>query len=130
MPCPEFSFCGNPRPPRSKEEYENLPGFQSHCQRLAEMAAKDIKTLVSLSRKPKIKVLAIVGVERSPTCGVSQTPKRTDTKTEYRAEKGLFMEALEAELRAQGLEVPVLGLDLHHPETLLEDLEKVRAETG
>lgn len=94
------------------------------------MAAQDLKTLVSLSEKPEIKVLAIVGVERSPTCGVSQTPKRTDTKTEYREEKGLFMEALEAELMDQGLEVPMLGLDLHHPKTLLENLKKVRAEAG
>ncbi|MEM2639471.1 MAG: hypothetical protein QW113_05585, partial [Candidatus Bathyarchaeia archaeon] len=31
MPCPEFTFCGNPRPSRTKDEYEALPGFKEHC---------------------------------------------------------------------------------------------------
>lgn len=26
LPCPEFTFFGNPRPPATKGEYESLPG--------------------------------------------------------------------------------------------------------
>ncbi|MCW4020301.1 MAG: hypothetical protein NWF14_03615 [Candidatus Bathyarchaeota archaeon] len=115
LPCPEFTFCGNPRPPRTKDEYGSLPGFRSHCERLAEDSAHHLQSLIVLARNPKIRVLAVVGVERSPTCGVRCTPRTVDGEIEYVEERGLFLEMLENELSSLGLEMPVMGLDMSKP---------------
>jgi predicted secreted protein len=115
LQCPEFTFCGNPRPPRTKDEYENLPGFQLHCERLAEKSAQHLKTLVVMGRKPRTRLLAIVGVERSPTCGVKCTPHTVDGKVEYVKEKGLFIGLLEEGLEKLGLKIPIIGIDLQKP---------------
>lgn len=125
MPCPEFSFCGNPRPSRTREEYESLPGFTVHCRRLARDAAENLKALTVLSKRPKIKIVAVIGVERSPTCGVKLTPYRRTVHGgfEYREAKGLFMEALEEELRTLKIVVPMLGLDLERPENLIAEIK-------
>jgi len=127
MPCPEFSFCGNPRPSRTKEEYRSLPGFMMHCRRLAKAMAENLKGLTTLSKRPKIKIVAVVGIERSPTCGVELTPyKRVGREEfEYRRMKGLFMEALEEELESLGISVPMLGLDLRKPEALVNNIKNV-----
>ncbi len=125
LPCPEFSFCGNPRPPRTKDEYENLEGFRLHCVNLARRSALELKNFLNLGRDPKIRLLAIVGVEYSPTCGVNWTTRRIDGKSEYVNEKGLFIEALEKELEDLGLNIPFLGIDLHNPADFHEKLNRI-----
>jgi len=125
LPCPEFSFCGNPRPPRTKDEYACLPGFQSHCERLAKSSAQRLKSLISQSGNPRIEVLAIIGVERSPTCGIDLTPYRRGVSVKYENEKGLFMEKLELELKRLGIEIPMLGLDLNQPSILCRKVKDI-----
>jgi len=127
MPCPEFTFCGNPRPPRTKKDYESLPGFVSHCQSLALQVAKEIRQLLSLSRKPKIRIIAVVGVERSPTCGVKLTPTLKDSNGRfgYSATKGLFIEYLEKELVQHGMSIPILGVDLKKPQSFLSSIRNL-----
>jgi len=121
MPCPEFTFCGNPRPPRTKKEYESIPGFKDHCEILAAAVAKDLREIVSLSREPKIRILAIVGVERSPTCGVRKTPisKKSNESFLYAPTKGLFLEILDRKLNDLGMNIRFIGLDLNKPENFV-----------
>ena len=59
--------------------------------------AEGLKAITRLSKKPKIRVLAVIGVNRSPTCGVELTPIRRNSEGnfEYVKARGLFMEALE-----------------------------------
>jgi len=130
LPCPEFTFCGNPRPPRTKDEYEDLPGFRLHCEKLAKNSAQYLKTLITMGVNQKIRVLAIVGVECSPTCGVKYTPRIIEDEAKYVEEKGLFLEILEKELMKLGLEIPFIGVNLHKPEEIikrLNDFSKRRA---
>ncbi len=124
LPCPEFTFCGNPRPPRTKDEYEDMPGFREHCERLAEVAAANLKTMMTIGSKPRIRVLAIVGVKRSPTCGVNCAPRRVGERPCYAEEKGLFFEILEKKMRELGLEAPFVEIDFHEPADFCEWLDE------
>ena len=112
LPCPEFSFLGNPRKPMTKEEYRDLPGFAEHCRKLAEKVVEDLTAFTRLSVDPKLRVLAIIGVEGSPTCGVYTTSKRTDAGSVRTPGKGIFVEMLEEMLEAEGLGIAFYGLDL------------------
>ncbi|MEM3041810.1 MAG: hypothetical protein QXG97_07305, partial [Nitrososphaerota archaeon] len=115
LPCPEVTFSGNPRPPRTKDEYERLPGFSLHCERLAKTSAEYLKALTAMFREPRIQILAIVGIVHSPTCGVRSAPRGIGGKAEYVEEKGLFFEILEKELRNLGLKIPFIEIDLDRP---------------
>ena len=125
MPCPEFTFLGNPRSPATKDEYEALPGFQRHCESLARDVAQGLKASNTLSRKPKIKILGIVGVRRSPSCSVECTPRRMGDSTRYFKEKGLFLEILEKELARLDLRVPFVEVDLDRPESFCQSLDEL-----
>ncbi|MCW4026073.1 MAG: hypothetical protein NWE76_01150 [Candidatus Bathyarchaeota archaeon] len=125
MPCPEFTFLGNPRPPATKDEYAALPGFQRHCESLARDVAQGLKASDTLSRKPKIKILGIVGVRRSPSCSVECAPRRIGDSTRYLKEKGLFLEILEKELARLDLRVPFVEVDLDRPERFCQSLDEL-----
>jgi len=116
LPCPEMTFSGNPRPPRTKDEYENLPGFSLHCKRLAQTSAEYLKALTAMGREPRIHIIAIAGIAHSPTCSVKSAPSRMGGKTGYVEEKGLFFEILEKELEDLGLTMPFIEVDPDRPE--------------
>ncbi|MBS7615044.1 DUF523 domain-containing protein [Candidatus Bathyarchaeota archaeon] len=122
LPCPEYMFLGNPRPPATKDDYKNLQGFKEHCEQLAVDSAKHLRLLVKKGREPKTVLLAIVGIERSPCCGVSCTPRKFDGETKYKNEKGLFFEALFEELKKLGCTIPMIGLDMHQPDDVCRKL--------
>ncbi|MBS7604952.1 MAG: 2-thiouracil desulfurase family protein [Candidatus Bathyarchaeia archaeon] len=125
MPCPEFTFCGNPRPSRRKDEYEVLPGFKEHCERLARTFAKQIKMLVTMSKNPRIHIIAVIGVKRSPSCAV-RTAISMRNGLLYQNEKGIFIEFLEKELNVYGqTTLPFLEFDFDNPGELTEILEKI-----
>jgi len=115
LPCPEFTFCGNPRRPRTKDEYEGLPGFILHCEGLAQTSAKYLQALTAMGREPRPRILAIVGIARSPTCSVKSAPRGIGGKAEYAEEMGLFFEILDRELENLGLKIPFIEVDLDRP---------------
>jgi len=125
LPCPEFAFLGNPRSPATKDDYESLPGFKEHCKRLAVDSAKQLQALVEMGRNPRVTVLAIVGLERSPSCGIESSPRKVRGTVVYVKEKGLFFDALEKEIENLGLEVQMLGLDRHQPDELCRKLTEL-----
>ena len=98
MPCPEFTFCGNPRPSRTKDEYEMLPGFREHCEELAKVVVKQLKMLTIMGEEPRIQILAVIGVKRSPSCAVNSALRRINDKILHTRERGIFIEILELSL--------------------------------
>ena len=125
LPCPEFTFCGNPRPPRTRDEYLSLPGFQQHCKGLANEIARYLKSIIDNAREPSIRILAIVGVERSPTCSVKHTPIGRGSDKRYVEGRGIFIELLSESLRKMGLEIPFVGIDLDKPEEFAEVIKEL-----
>ncbi|MEM2939116.1 MAG: hypothetical protein QXU95_02435 [Candidatus Bathyarchaeia archaeon] len=127
LPCPEFTFCGNPRPPRTKDEYEMLPGFMEHCNKLARLTAEQIKTLVTIRGRPRIEILAVIGVKRSPSCAVNSAIRRI-CGNKHIEEEGLFMGILRREMLRENLSPQFLEFDFDNPEEIEGDLIKLFSE--
>lgn len=125
MPCPEFTFCGNPRPSRTKDEYERLEGFKEHCERLAKDVAERIRQLIIMSEKPRIHIIAIIGIKRSPSCAINSAIAIRNGALNQ-SEKGIFIELLERELRPYCQRTPLfLEYDFDNPAEVIEKLEKM-----
>lgn len=124
LPCPEFTFCGNPRPPRTKDEYEALNGFIEHCKKLAKASVKQIESLISMSRNPHIKILAVIGVKHSPSCAVNSALRKVNTD-KYVKEEGLFLGFLKREIERKGLNTSFIEFDFDEPEKIREEIAKI-----
>lgn len=76
LPCPEFTFLGEDRAPKTKEEYD-IPEYRRICVQLAEKTIEQIKEYMTY----EYGILGVLGIEGSPSC---------DTL----GKKGVFMEEL------------------------------------
>jgi predicted secreted protein len=94
MPCPEVMYDGLSRKTRTKEQYET-PRFRSLCRRIARSIAR----LIQEYMRNGFRVLAVLGVEGSPSCGVE-------------APVGIFVEELKKELKKREITVPFHELNL------------------
>jgi uncharacterized protein YbbK (DUF523 family) len=66
-------------------------------------------------------IVAIVGVEKSPSCGINNVTRTIDGDDVNLPGKGHLMEALEAEMHCRGIDIPMIGVSLNH-EKQKEDL--------
>lgn len=76
LPCPEFSYFGEARPPKTKAEYDT-PEYRSHCRDLAEKVIAQIQEYL----KNDYEIKGLIGIERSPSC-------------DSLGEQGIFIEEL------------------------------------
>lgn len=116
LPCPEMTFFGISRWSAVKDQYSS-PFFRRHAENLAERVVDE---LVDYTRRG-YRALCVIGMNGSPACGVDLTPQPADEPWGGRipgvpsrrlvADKGTFMEVLNALLCARGLEeVSFIGL--------------------
>jgi len=129
LPCPEFTFCGNPRPPRTKDEYENLPGFKKHCEKIASSVVEQLKTLAFMSIKPHIQILAVVGIKNSPSCAINSVLRKVNDKIQYSKERGIFIEILEKKMIKAGLKPLFLEFNFDRPNEIVKDLNMLLSKT-
>ena len=111
MDCPEFSLYGNPRPPRTRDEYDT-PEFRRRCREIAASACDAMESLQEKGRDPRVEVVAVVGVENSPSCGVEWTMRTIEGESRASRGKGLLIEAVEEEMQRRGLDVPLIGVSM------------------
>ena len=114
LPCPETGYIGLKRFWHTREQYDNI-GFREYCHRLAEEAAD----LALEYERNGYRILAIVGIKRSPSCGVRETtlgwrggdPRKAG---EYRRVKGtgVFMEILKEAFEHRGLKPIMTDIDV------------------
>jgi len=104
MPCPELTYAGILRKSQTKDEYDNTM-FRNHCKKIAEEIAEQILEY----SKGKIKARIIIGVDGSPSCGVTDS--------------GILIEKLRSVLKKKGFTVPFYGIRY---ERLSKDLAKLR----
>jgi len=93
MPCPELIYVGLLRESQTKEQYDT-PAFRRYCRQVASGIADQIEEYL----KNGFKVLAVLGVDGSPTCGVDKTSM------------GIFMEELQSELKERKVAVSMKGV--------------------
>ncbi|HID90858.1 TPA: DUF523 domain-containing protein [Candidatus Bathyarchaeota archaeon] len=124
LPCPEFLLVGYPRDARTKTEYEK-EGLRVLCSALAGEVADRIARF----RRAGLNVVGIVGVARSPSCGVREVyvgPSRGAQR--LAREPGIFVEELQRELGRRGISVPFLEWDFRGKEEALSELSRLLAK--
>lgn len=115
MECPEFGLYGNPRHPRSKDEYDT-PQFKNRCREIASRSGDQMEGLLGKGQDPRIELVAVVGLENPPSCGVERTTRTVDGVNVSSPGRGHLMETLELEMRRRGIDAPFIGLSLTGPE--------------
>ncbi len=115
MPCAESSFQNALiRKPQGITKYDNC-FFNEHCFTLANSVANEIKLLT----KNGYEVLAILGIEQSPSCCVNYI--YTNKGMENR--KGLFIEKLYENIKY--LDIPFIGINRKYIKKSLSQLEDI-----
>lgn len=115
MDCPEFSLQGNPRPPRTRDEYDTSE-FRRRCREITASTCDAMESLKEKGRDPGVEVVAVIGVENSPSCGVEWTTRTINGESRASRGRGLLIEAVEEEMRLRGLDVPLIGVSMKETE--------------
>jgi len=113
LPCPEVEFDGGlNRQFKTKENYNE--NYRKHCKEISLEILKTIKKYLD----KEYKVLGILGIEFSPTCGVY----RIEDKKKIVPGKGIFIEELEKEMQRKNFQVPIIAINLSNVFSSLEKL--------
>lgn len=120
MPCPEIAALGFNRERKSGETIRaalDTEAGRRCCAQIASGAADRIESYVAQNYQ----LLAILGGNpRSPGCAVH------GDEDGLLVNSGVFMKALQAELRKRNLETPFKGMRDSDPELLAQDLQWLR----
>lgn len=133
LPCPEFILYGSRRWGHVSNQFDT-PFFRSQCRKLLEDYILQIREYLSNDR---FRVLGIVGIDGSPSCGVDYTcygswggnlSGRNDLNeciatARLGAGKGVLMDEFSELLHERGIDVPMVGLFADEPEKILSLLD-------
>lgn len=122
LPCPEFMLYGSRRWGHVKTQFTH-PYFRKQCREMLEPVLMQLEEY--LSYPDEFKVLGVVSVEGSPSCGyhltctgkwggeLSGNAALLDIVGCCRAarEPGVLMEVLEKELHDRRLEIPIITME-------------------
>lgn len=117
MPCPEFVFAGYPREACTKTQYEKK-GLRRVCSKLANVVVEDVVRFL----RANLKVVGIVGVARSPSCGVSEVYVGDLNKSKLLRGAGIFIEEIQKTLDERNLNIQFLEWDFRKPRESLSNL--------
>lgn len=94
LPCPEVIVKGVGRKSQTREQYDT-PRFRRLCRQIALSAARLIQEYLHNG----VKVLAVLGIEGSPSCAVEEP-------------SGILIEELKKELNKRKINLPFHELNL------------------
>lgn len=114
LPCPELLYKGLDREPASRESYDN-PEFRRICRDIADQAVE----IAAKYERAGVRIVAYLGVEGSPSCGVEWTHFRIDRPERGR---GVFTETLCEAMNKAGIKISLLGLPEKEKYGSLEEL--------
>jgi len=104
-PCPELMYGLN-RPPMNKEFYDT-PEYRKCCRDIIDY----LIGLYEIYSESKYQILGFVGIEGSPTCGVSTTHITVSGETKKVKGKGVFIEELEKKCMEEGIDLKIKDQD-------------------
>ncbi|MBS4538762.1 hypothetical protein GOQ27_09820 [Clostridium sp. D2Q-11] len=107
LPCPEFTFLGEDRPPKTKEEYDT-PEYREICTNLASKVVNQMKEYLN----HEYKIIGILGIMGSPSC---------DTL----GKRGIFIEELQQLMIDENIQLDTFDI----PEEYLEGEDKETVES-
>ena len=121
MPCPEMNCLGLDRgdPDGGKrpllEENSRIRReltTKAGARRVLDALVEQVVFLMEEYRENGFEILGVIGVNRSPSCGVETTSADGMEK----AGEGVFLQALKRSLDRRGIHVPVQGIKDGEPE--------------
>ena len=138
LPCPEFTLYGAKRWGHTKEQFDN-PFFREHCRVILTPILLQMKAYLQCPEQ--FRVLGVIGVEGSPSCGVSMTCSgewggefshrenlaQTLASVHTASAPGVLMDVLMQMMRENGISLPVVGLNPHAPQAIYDLLEDSRS---
>ena len=113
IPCPELGCLGLGREGLIYDQL-STPGNRRYLKTLAQ----DILYQINQYLKHRFEVVAILGINCSPSCGVD-----CHAYNGRKPGKGAFMEELSEEMEETGVEIPLIGVTDAKPEKALAVLE-------
>ena len=118
IPCPQMEF-GNSAVGRKAKEKGTLDtkSYRSACKKMSASILKQIESYLAKNYK----VVGVLGVELSPTCGVHQISNGSRNVPG----KGIFFEEFENEMRKKRFQVPVIGVNLNNMFSTVEKLQSL-----
>jgi len=115
IPCPEMMYEGIGRFDKSYEQYR-CAAFTKLCNDIAEDVVDQIESYLGNGYR----ILAVLAIDGSPTCGYTLTQSAPEwkglvagsdiRKARYVKEKGVFMDILERRFLARSIKIPFLGI--------------------
>lgn len=121
LPCPEVGYFGLRRWGQVREQMD-IPAYRHHCRKILSLVMDQILDY----QKNGYLVAGVVGINKSPSCGVHQTCSSDLYKGEmsvmndldpikdsltYPEGPGIFMEVFQEYIAAAGLEIPFVAID-------------------
>jgi predicted secreted protein len=143
LPCPELLHGGLSRWGQTRYQYDSV-FFRRHCENLAETIVDQAEEY----RRHRIPIGPIIGVEGSPSCGVTLTrdgpwggelPESDNLLYKIREVKlvesrGVFMEVLQSSLSRRSITLDEIGIVESDPDESLHKLKiylsKVKLQGG
>lgn len=107
IPCPEVRYLGVDREPQTKTRYDT-PGFRILCERIAEEVLGDLMKFVEKGYE----IVGIVGVEGSPSCGVTLTHIGEGEGEKLVEGEGILVEEMRKRLAERGIKVKYYGVKI------------------
>ncbi len=115
MPCTEATYNNSLiREPKGLSKY-NTKEFNKHCEIKAQEVINNIKELIISGYE----VLAVLGIEQSPSCCVKYIYTNNGTKNI----KGLFIEKIYNGISEYN--IPIVGINRKYINNSLKELEKI-----
>jgi len=134
IPCPEMELSGIFRKPLPKESYEH-----STIRKKYKELAQAISDQLTWYKKKNYEIVAVLGAEGSPTCGISWVGRWKDPVKKGRFPDdvifvegmGVFMEEFKQILKTKGIKpswigIPGKSLRTIKPESFEETLLKIK----
>jgi predicted secreted protein len=136
IPCPEVELQGIFRKPLPKESYDH-PRIRKVYRKLSD----DITKTLQWYNKKGYKIVAVIGAEGSPTCGIDligrwkenrESKKSFPKDIEFVSGKGVFMEEFEISLGEiniypEWIGIPGKSVRITNSESFKKTLDRLEA---
>jgi predicted secreted protein len=117
MPCPELGTFDLTRKPATKDVYDT-PEYRNLCKTYASFMTK----LVDKYKKSGCKIMAVIGVSGSTSCGSMITHVgKSDVEARRVPGIGIYMEELQKTLH----DIPFVDFDFRNTSLSMQNIEKV-----
>ena len=136
LPCPEFTLYGADRWGHVSNQFDN-PFFRNHCRKILNPVLDEFEEY--LNHPERFKILGIIGIDGSPSCGVDYTCtgscygsfsgrddlNETLSEISIANKNGIFIDELKKLLEERKIQIPIIGLFANEPEKCMDLLKGI-----